>query len=166
MSTRGCVAIGTPKAWRGVYNHYDSYPTGLGKILWDHLSGRNLKDFAKELLNYDDWRSYLNKGICEYCGKKTTQPHSISGVIIHHGGPGPYPDPSVRYHKHEKYNNITDSQMTHKDADPLFIEWVYVIDPQKEEFHVLAGDYKSGCHKHQGTYKLSSNEPHWEGIHR
>ena len=37
MSTRGCVAIGTPDAWRGVYNHYDSYPTGLGSAVWHHI---------------------------------------------------------------------------------------------------------------------------------
>lgn len=69
MSTRGCVAIGTPKAWRGVYNHYDSYPTGLGKMLWDHIRGKDLKDFAEKLLGYDDWESYLKGGICEWCGK-------------------------------------------------------------------------------------------------
>ena len=86
MSTRGCVAIGSPTHWRGVYNHWDSYPTGLGQSVWQHLhtilkEGKTLEDFACELLTYDDWRAYLNRGICEYCGKRTTQPHTISGVI-------------------------------------------------------------------------------------
>jgi hypothetical protein len=87
MSTRGCVAIGTPAHWRSVYKHWDSYPTGLGQELWIHLQtllneGKNLNDFAREILSFDDWRAYLNRGICEYCGKRTTQPHSISGAIF------------------------------------------------------------------------------------
>ncbi len=50
MSTRGSVAIGTPKNWRGVYNHWDSYPTGLGRSIWQHLqetltNGKTLNDF-------------------------------------------------------------------------------------------------------------------------
>jgi hypothetical protein len=34
MSTNGCIAFGTPNEWIGVYHHWDSYPTELGKTLW------------------------------------------------------------------------------------------------------------------------------------
>ena len=34
MSTRGFVGIGTPTDWDARYNHYDSYPTGLGAEVW------------------------------------------------------------------------------------------------------------------------------------
>jgi len=164
MSTRGCVAIGTPKAWRGVYNHFDSYPTGLGIDVWDLLlHEKDLNEFAERLLSFDDWRSYLSGGICEYCGKKTTQPHSISGNIyinktIKH------PDPECKYHQHDTYENIEEAHVTHLNADPLFIEWVYVIDPQKREFHILSGNFRAGCHELKGTYKLDSTEPDWERI--
>ena len=94
MATRGCVAIRQDdKKWLGVYNHWSSYPSGLGKWLWDVLHQMYAKDgeilktdlekFAKELLEYDDWRNFLNNGICEYCGKKGFgQPHSISGILL------------------------------------------------------------------------------------
>jgi hypothetical protein len=83
MSTRGCVGVYTKgKAWRGVYNHSDSYPTGLGQEVFDHLKKVDLKEFAKNILTYSDWREYQNGGVCEYCGKKGVgQPCNISGVI-------------------------------------------------------------------------------------
>jgi hypothetical protein len=33
MGTRGCIAIAQGDGWQGVYNHWDSYPTELGKQL-------------------------------------------------------------------------------------------------------------------------------------
>jgi len=79
MGTRGAVGIGTPENFRALYNHWDSYPTGLGAEVWAEVQRRkgDLHAFAKELLEYDDWRAYGNKGICQYCGKKTTQPHTL-----------------------------------------------------------------------------------------
>jgi len=187
MSTRGCVAIGTLASWRGVYNHWDSYPTGLGQQVWQHLqsglaNGKTLEEFACELLTYDDWRAYLNKGICEYCGKRTTQPHTISGVIfsprlgekfetkdqmrrflcslpawkgryaeirtvierewqiranIKHTR---YPDPEAKYHQHD-IRPVEEQHITSKNPDPLFIEWVYIIDPQGNFLYVLGHRY-------------------------
>jgi len=82
LSTRGCVAIKTETGWRGVYNHSDSYPSGLGKELWEHLKENDLNKFAEELLRYDDWRNYLAGGVCPYCGRRgLSQPHSITGGI-------------------------------------------------------------------------------------
>ena len=187
MSTRGCVAIGTPAKWRGVYNHWDSYPSGLGSAVWQHLQtifkdGETFEAFACELLTYDDWRTYLNNGICEYCGKRTTQPHTISGVIfmreekfktkeetrryyrslpawqgreadiekavrlewqiqqnIKRTG---YPDPEATYHQHDT-RPVEEQQITSDNPDPLFIEWIYVIDPEAAKFHVLVRSGKS-----------------------
>ena len=88
MSTRGCVAIRrNDGGWIGVYNHSDSYPTGLGAEVWDHVQalrkrGKTLRQFAEELLKYDDWQNYLNGGVCPYCGRRGQgQPHSISSNI-------------------------------------------------------------------------------------
>lgn len=83
MGTRGVVAVRTgPKTWKGVYNHWDSYPTGLGADVWAEITEHGIEKVAKEMLKYGDWREYKSKGICEYCGQKVGQPHSISGKII------------------------------------------------------------------------------------
>jgi len=79
MSTRGCVAFGTSTNWRGIFNHWDSYPTGLGKDFWQHIQNHkaDLTTWRDEVLAFDDWRNYLAGGICPYCGKKAGQPHTI-----------------------------------------------------------------------------------------
>lgn len=159
MSTRGCVAIEDEDGWVGVYNHYDSYPDGLGKELYDRLSGKTtneLKEFANELLEYGDWRGFVNKGMCKYCGKKKGQPHTISGVIMGLGMGDTtteisgeksekrkealenvkkcgYPDPEAIWHEHTDSSN----EITSEKPDPLFIEWVYVVVPSEQRIKVL-----------------------------
>lgn len=86
MSTSGFVGIGTPDQFHARYNHYDSYPTGLGLEVWTTVQrflsdDGNLHGFARTLLGYTDWRQMEAGGICEYCGQRTSQPHSISGVL-------------------------------------------------------------------------------------
>ena len=47
MSTRGCIARKTEQEFVGRYHHSDSYPTGLGKTLWDLYHGH----FQENLTN-------------------------------------------------------------------------------------------------------------------
>jgi hypothetical protein len=212
MSTRGCVAIGTPASWRGVYNHWDSYPTDLGKEVWEHLqallaSGKTLEQFASELLRYDDWRAYLRKGLCEYCGKGTTQPHSISGVIDcrtdkrfktkaemrnYYGGLPAwkgreadieravkfewqirqniartgYPDPQAKYHQHDT-RPVQEQHITSDNPDPLFIEWVYVLDPKTATLHVLShnGRAKPNGATPEGEWYTPMGKGRWDYGH-
>ena len=211
MSTRGSVAIGTPKNWRGVYNHWDSYPTRLGKELWNHLqtvlkNGTTLEGFARDLLAYDDWRSYLNQGTCEYCGKRTTQPHSISGVIFmrdekfktkeemrRHYRSLPawkerkadieaairqewkireniqrtgYPDPEAKHHEHDT-RPVEEQHITSDAPDPLFIEWVYVIDPETRTLHVLSSNGKAKLQStpRSGDWCTSKSNGRWDYGH-
>lgn len=177
MGTRGCVAVGTLEKWSGPYNHMDSYPSGLGKEVWGKLQEARkteggVKAFAERLLECDDWRQIETGGVCEYCGKKGGQPHSISGTIYmlqKNLKPGEYPDPEAKHHGHNE-GNPAENHISNEEGDPLFIEWVYVIDVGANALHVLASrsNSKSGrsyAHFRIVTLPINDNrEPNWKYI--
>lgn len=162
MSTRGAVAVGTKDKWKGVFNHWDSYPRGLGKEVWDEVQDKGIEAVAAGILGCGDWREYQSNGICEYCGKVTGQPHSIRGEVCIAGVSDisdntsssikneimsrlkpeirknlketGYPDPEAKYHKHGQ--GVKD-QFDQDHADPLFLEWVYILDVAKRQIHIL-----------------------------
>ncbi len=146
MGTRGCVAVGNPQKWVGLYNHWDSYPTALGADVW--AEWKKNPNLPKDLLNFDDWRSYLNGGICEYCGKKAGQPHSI---LLNEFTQVPGQDPDALYHKHNS-GNPTEHHLDQDNADPLFIEWVYILDVENQAIHILS-------HFGKSDYYRSANSP-------
>lgn len=188
MGTRGCVAVGNPNKWIGLYNHWDSYPSGLGADVWEEWK-RN-SNLPEELLKYDDWRSYLAGGICEYCGKKRGQPHSIT-VNEHTNRPGG--DPDALYHKHNE-GNPSEHHITNENPDPLFLEWIYILNKDERKIHILAHvsmkgyksesarsnrstggpfllengywDYGHCAFKHELVYTLSMDdpEPDWSEV--
>jgi hypothetical protein len=183
MGTRGCVAVGTLEKWAGLYNHWDSYPSGLGVEVWAELQKN--PELPDTLLLFDDWRSYLSGGICEYCGKRRGQSHSI---LMNEATQTKHGDPDALYHSH-KEGKASDHHMHQDDADPLFIEWVYIIDKPAGLLHVLAHvsnpDFVKGSvsqnvtvdkegwtnyghcafkHVHVGSYELNSPEPDWGEV--
>jgi hypothetical protein len=98
MSTRGCVAVGIPLKWMGVFNHCDSHPFRLGKEVWHYASdSRNLALLCEEILRAGRWENFVGNG---------------DGLL----------EPDI---------------VTSDNPDPLFIEWVYVIDPDRSMLHVL-----------------------------
>lgn len=180
MGTRGCVAWGTEDNWKGVYNHWDSYPTGLGVEVWEEIKTIGAAKLVEGLKRCGDWREYMNGGICEYCGKKTGQPHSISGIIsgIAYNNNLPqyqskealleyfknlpawagrenevhemvddefaavelyrktgFPDPEAEHHEH---GSRAQAQFSSDFPDPLFIEWVYLIDLNRNTLSIFA----------------------------
>ena len=224
MGTRGCVAVRQPGGgWRGVYNHFDSYPSGLGADLYAEAKKHGLKKLSKEVLKFGDWREYLSKGICEYCGKKVGQPHTIEGTICGFTGPDyfgdrkakleaktieeftevlrtsfdgafagmaelnavrfwpivqnikktGYPDPDAKHHKHGEGPK---DHMTEKNADCLYIEWLYVLDPVEDVIEVWTSRTvkgklrKSGVSEYEHvkvtTLSMKGPEPDWEKIRR
>lgn len=182
MSTSGFVGIGTPEQFTGRYNHWDSYPTGLGMDVWTTVQrflhdDRHLKGFAQRLLGFTDWRQMASGGRCEYCGQITGQPHSMSALIlIPDDSNAPsiteyidavqrrtgisagrareiaaeewpiidncrrtgYPDPAAQYHEHDA-RNPEESAITPENVDWLFIDWAYLVDPARQQLHVLVG---------------------------
>lgn len=178
MSTRGAVAWRLPDGTaQGVYNHSDSYPTGLGRDVFEKARELGVAKLIAALQSLGDWRQLESGGICQYCGKQAGQPHSISGVIAgtsNYAGYGGrdkfvalrkqqakgnpelwksyvkeialidqveadrkktgYPDPEAKHHQHgeggqDQFNPF---------LDPLFMEWVYVLDPARNLIEVWA----------------------------
>jgi hypothetical protein len=129
MSTRGAVAWLENGEWIGVYNHYDSYPTNLGVEVYEKATSLGAENMVNLLKGYGDWRELINGGVCEYCGKVAGQPHSISGeIILGKNLPQP-PDPDAKHHEHGDGK----SDQFDPRIDPLFMEWVYLILPNKNE---------------------------------
>ena len=50
MSTRGAIAWKTDWGWEGVFNRYDSYPSGLGAEIWNAIHG----EFGGDVRRYID----------------------------------------------------------------------------------------------------------------
>lgn len=87
MSTRGVVAVLNEdgKGWKGIYNHSDSYPTGLGADVWEQLQKHGVEAVSADLLKFAEWDDYLEGGVCPYCGKKAGAPHTFTMGIYGRG---------------------------------------------------------------------------------
>lgn len=227
MSTRGFVGIGTAEHWSARYSHFDSYPTGLGAEAWATAQrflreDRHLNSFAKLLLRHTNWRQVANGGRCEYCGKITGQPCSISGrlfvppsdaasleayveelrprftpdrvqenaerewIIIENRRTTGYPDPEAKYHEHDT-RDPEESAITPSNCDWLFMEFGYIVDPDRRVLHVFTGlvetpltytvdiirpNGEHDCWTNKvrytgalvGSYDLNGPEPNWDAI--
>jgi hypothetical protein len=52
VSTAGVVAVGTDKGWVGIYNHSDSYPTWLGRRIWEYLRTQGIQNYLATIANH------------------------------------------------------------------------------------------------------------------
>lgn len=121
MGTRGIVAIKQAKGWKGIYNHFDSYPEGLGKDLLEHLSYlksiKRLDIFKNNLLKCTTWQQYKNLGLCPYCNEFGS-PCNIDLSICKL----PVGDPLQKGHEHLEHKIYTDKD----NID--WADWLYVVD--------------------------------------
>jgi hypothetical protein len=109
----------------------------LGAEVWSEIIEHGIDYVATNILKYGDWREYKNKGICEYCGKKTGRAHSITLLpgdreIMERGE---YPDPEALRHKHRHFKA---DQFTSDNITIGWMEWLYIIDKDKNALHCLA----------------------------
>lgn len=100
-TTKGIIAVKGKKGWQGVYNHYDSYPSGLGQAIWDKIKW------------YEQQGMPLQDAIQTFLASKVKDvPQGYSK----------FPDkPFGRNEPAREYTN--------KTANPILLEWVYIIDP-------------------------------------
>jgi hypothetical protein len=104
---------------------------------------------------WGDWREMENGGICEYCGKCVGQPHSISGQIYmlkigkqsDESALSQFVDSDAKYHSH---GNASEDQFNPFD-DPLFMEWIYLLDPTKNVIEVWHFEDKEDLKKIKKT---------------
>lgn len=140
MATRGAVGVGTLNKFVALYNHWDSYPSGLGKEVWNKLqnykeNNKSALEFTETIVQYSEWSKFL-------CG-------DMRG--------------SLKLH------------MSQDTVDTLFIEWIYIIDPENNLLHVLHNRTKDGDTRNRNDYEhflveslpldgYDGYEPNWERI--
>ena len=147
MSTRGVIAkVGEHEGeFSGVYHHWDSYCTGLGKALWAHLHGHFKGDIARMLhvltVEHCGWSTICDKDFRlkpAYSNdfKKTNPACYCHGV------------------RSEKVAPITHAQMSDTDCD-----WAYIFDTDKRRMYVR--DLNHGA---EMIVELDGAEPDWEAL--
>jgi hypothetical protein len=171
MSTSGIVAVGTLPEWRGIYSNSNSNPTYLGRNLREGFieeiaGGKSLREISETILSFDDWDNYQNGGVCPYCGKIATQPHSMtSDLVIGAGTFDECPDPDCLRHKHEPMADLLKVQYTSNSIeDDSDIEWIYVINVKARLIHVIDNRKDYGRNLHVGDIPLRGAEPNYEHL--
>ena len=136
MATRGVIARPAGNGWEGRYHHWDSYPSGLGKTLWDAYH----RFFRRDI---DAMTSYLidqhPAGWSTIVGADLTLP---PGFTEH--GNSRFGDYSKGLITWEEYRNLPQNrrpqcychgdrnepeQLITHDQDPVDLEWAYVLSP-------------------------------------
>jgi len=116
MSTRAVIAQRTEgDKWEGVYNHFDGYPSGLGRKIWDNFQ----KIYAGETQTPEaDIKKFIEE--------------VIKG---HSGGWSTFPDAC---YCHTRGETDSDMRIDSENPDPLFHEYVYILNPEKKEMAILS----------------------------
>lgn len=168
--------------WKGVFHSQDSTPTVFGPVLWEILQDhwKCLNRFAKQLLDCAYWEEYMHDGLCPYCGKYGVgAPDKVRADILvsYHNGELA-PDPDCKNHNHIPPMPTVASYNAKEDG--LWIEWVYVINPNTYELEILKSvrtegfriSYQSTCawkmnnyrYALVGLFSLFQGEPDWVDV--
>jgi hypothetical protein len=121
MSTRAVIAYRTEgNKWQGVYNHFDGYPTGLGRKLWE--------DFHA---NYAGETATPRTDIVKFIQERIKE---------HKGGWSDFPNSCYCHTRGEADSNmVIDSD----HSDPLFHEFIYIFNPDRKELTILSSADKT-----------------------
>jgi hypothetical protein len=140
MATRAAIAKRREGGWTGVYHHWDGYPTCLGAHLWDLLHNRYAGNMGRLVADVIDahpggWSHLMDGNIC----KPVPGGQALTTEVIGHG-PACY---CHTYAAADYGDNVihgcecSDPAITEPSCDPLFIEWVYVFDTDRNILEVL-----------------------------
>jgi hypothetical protein len=178
MSTRGVIAFGPNiLEWEGRYHHFDSYPTALGKTLYDayhNVFARTIETMKQYLftehpagwssINHADFSK--NPGYDEGRNRPNFMCMSIEEFKrLNNLYENEHNQPHCYCHgdSHEEETLITPD-----DSKDCFLEWLYVITSQ----HTM--EICSKKFNDDGSYEwefitsvaLSGEEPDWNKIER
>lgn len=170
MSTRGAIARMThvlPLHWAGRYHHWDSYPTGLGKELWELFHGhfeRDLDRMLRVLINEHPagWSTITGADFRLTPGWGEAPNDDVTSVE----NPGCRPNCYCHGERSEEAWLVTDD-----NASGSGVEWAYVftsvlaLDDGQEEEHlctmlVLSSYFASG-EKMIGMFGMGDPKAHW-----
>lgn len=145
MSTRGCMAVKTEYGWRGIYHHWDSYPSSLGKELWDFIKQSGVEAITDVIKQHPGgFSSFPSECYC----------HS---EFAERDGSCAEDSP---FYREDAPCGIKDSR---DNPDPLFMEWVYVIDPNEHTMTILTsqGDIKTEGEPRSGG-PVKRDDEYWD----
>ena len=134
MSTRSCLAYKTKDGWEGCYCHWDGYPTNRGLQIWKII----MQKFV------------LNKGKIGVVNDGSTALRAFVDIYIkgHKSGWSSFPDECYCHNpEFVMRDGVKDAIETDKTTDALYIEWVYVIDPENKKLIIFTHGRAKGTHK-------------------
>lgn len=161
MSTRGAIArlrSVTPLAFSGVYHHWDAYPTGLGKTLWELFHGHFKKNAPLLLETLIDrhpagWSSILHADFKRepgFCNPLTCQCQNEEDEAV---------APSCYCHGDRQEEAW---EVTERNASGSGCEWAYAFTVD-ERMLVLSSYTRSG-QKMIGMFGCGDEQAIWRTV--
>jgi len=157
MGTRGCWGFRIDGQDKLTYNHYDSYPTGLGKDLVEALQTiplAELKDKARALRLVD--------GDDTPTKKEREELREFANLRVSHGT-----DEDWYCLLRETQGNMTATFKAGVMIDShdflensLFCEWAYIINLDSGEFETYKG-FQQKYHSHGRYYSTMAKEGYY-----
>ena len=153
MSTRGAIARVNGDGFKGVYHHWDSYPSGLGASLMNLYQGhfnRDLEKMLKELIdNHPAGWSTINDAdfrlaprYVEISKKDVTSDGKRGPECYCHGD------------RHEETQVVTE-----KNAADIGCEWVYAFNDKNQM--VVLSSYNEDGKKMIGMFGMGNPDARW-----
>ena len=146
MSTNGCIAFGTLEEWRGLYNHWDSYPEdgGLGGAIWKHLKDGTLTEAIVDE-HPGGFSSYWETCYC-HDPMFSKRDGSAAKDSPHFSEDAP----DMRLSNETVFSGI---------------EWVYIFEKDVNILHILmAGHFSGGGFAHIASYSLDGLDPDFNAL--
>ena len=151
MSTRGCIARLTnedPLQFKGVYHHWDSYPSGLGKMLFLLRAGRfrmNTELMLQELIakHPAGWSTIVGRRFDRTPSFKMDEPDDLPQCYCHGG-------------RNEQAWAVTES-----NASGSGVEYVYAFTGSRM---LILGSYLADGAKMIGMFGVGDERASWTVI--